>query len=161
MERERDVLCFDLPIPKGKKCLKRASQHCVVEWSACPASQGLLPMCPAVCAARSSAGCHAQSQEGGCFTKGLPVPGARISVVIQLVGISAKRGRLVSLLTKGKDLYVSVLCPSGFVLQGTESSCSSPVHQRAGLWHIHPCVTLGNRRKLLLLENKNNNKSVF
>lgn len=119
MEGEGDVLCFDLPIPKGKKCLKRASQHCVVKCSARPASQGLLTTCPAVCAARSSAGCHAQSQEGECFTKGLPVPGARISGVIQLEGIAAKRGRLV--LTKGKDLYVSVLCPSGFVLQGTES----------------------------------------
>lgn len=53
--------------------------------------------------------------------KGFPVAGARLWAVIQLVGIPADRGRLLSLLIKGKDLDVSVMCPPGFVSQLTVS----------------------------------------
>lgn len=63
--RERDdSLCFDLPISKDLKCLRRVSQHDVAECCAPPVSQGLRIMCPAVWAGRSNAGCHAPSQEG-------------------------------------------------------------------------------------------------
>lgn len=59
-----DSLCFDLPISKDLKCLRKVSQHKVVECSTHPVSQGLRIMCPAVWAGRSNAGCHALSQEG-------------------------------------------------------------------------------------------------
>lgn len=59
-----DSLCFDLPISKDLKCLRRVSQHHVVECSAHPVSQGLWITCPAVWAGRSNAGCHTLSQEG-------------------------------------------------------------------------------------------------
>lgn len=36
-----DSLCFDLPVSKDLKCLRRVSQHDVVECSVHPVSQGL------------------------------------------------------------------------------------------------------------------------
>lgn len=44
-----DSLCFDLLIPKGLKCLRRVSQHDIVDCSLHPVSQGLQITCPAFC----------------------------------------------------------------------------------------------------------------
>lgn len=44
-----DSLCFDLPISKDLKCLRRVSQHDVVECTMHPVSQGLWVTCSALC----------------------------------------------------------------------------------------------------------------
>lgn len=59
-----DSLCFDLPVSKGLKCLRRVSQHDVVDCSMHPVSQGLQGSRVQLSAGKSNAGCHALSQEG-------------------------------------------------------------------------------------------------